>query len=302
MIALRLLEAVSQPCIKDSTTVDIEALHYGFAVTGTIIQEAGWRSVKGDFAQDDEPAILELPSFHIGDVLKIRSLHLLKKGTKPLPLYTEAGLLSAMENAGNTIDSKEERQAILNLGIGTPATRAAIIETLFSRSYIRRDKKVLVPTEKGLQVYELVKDKKISDVAMTAAWEVALQKIENNEGSADTFQDDIETYAGSITSELLQAIVAKTQDSKMECPKCKAKHLIIRDNLVKCPGESCGWVQFRNVCGVTIGLADIEQLVTKGSTQLLKGMKSKSGKSFDAFIVLTENGKTAFKFGNNKSA
>ena len=302
MIAFRLLEAVSQPCIKDSTTVDIEALHYGFAVRGTIIQEAGWRSVKGDFVRDDEPSILELPSFKIGDVLKIKSLQLLKKSTKPLPLYTEAGLLSAMENAGNTIDSKEERQAILNLGIGTPATRAAIIETLFSRSYISRDKKALVPTQKGLQVYELVKDKKISDVAMTAAWEVALQKIENNETSADTFQKDIETYASSITSELLQAIVAKTQDTKIDCPKCKEKHLIIHDNLVKCPDENCGWVQFRNVCGVTIGLADIEQLVTNGSTQLLKGLKSKSGKNFDAYIVLTEDGKTAFKFENNKSA
>ena len=94
--------------------------------------------------------------------------------------------------------------------------------------------------------------------------------------------------------------MAKTQDSKIDCPKCKAKHLIIRGNLVKCPDESCAWVQFRKVCGVTIGLADIEKLVIEGSTQLLKGMKSKSGKNFEAYIVLLEDGKTAFKFKNEK--
>ncbi|MDN3709521.1 DNA topoisomerase, partial [Myroides ceti] len=82
-----------------------------------------------------------------------------------------------------------ERKVLQNIGIGTPATRSAIIETLFTRNYIQREKKSLIPTEKGLQVYELVKDRKIADVAMTAEWELALQKIENNEADAGAFQN-----------------------------------------------------------------------------------------------------------------
>jgi DNA topoisomerase-3 len=206
-----------------------------------------------------------------------------------------------MEIAGKEIENEEERKALQNIGIGTPATRASIIETLFTRNYIQREKKSLVPTEKGLQVYELVKDRKIADVAMTAEWEVALQKIENNEADAEAFQTEMENYSKSITDELLQTSIAQNNLHKLNCPKCKNKQLIIRDKIVKCPDEVCNWIQFRNVCGVQIGIADIESLINKGKTSLIKGMKSKSGKKFDAYIVLNEECKTSFEFKKNKS-
>ena len=98
--------------------------------------------------------------------------------TKPKPLYTEATLLSAMENAGKEIEDAESKKAMAACGIGTPATRANIIETLILRDYIRRDKKAIIPTEKGLAVYEIVKDKKIANAEMTGAWELALAAIE----------------------------------------------------------------------------------------------------------------------------
>ncbi|WP_333597044.1 DNA topoisomerase 3 [Chryseobacterium flavum] len=301
MIAFRLLEAISQACIKEITYVSLQAIHYDFTAKGCKILEAGWRMIKGNFSEDYAEPIQDLPELKKGDELKVKEATVLEKKTKPPLLYTEAGLLSAMETAGKEIENEEERKALQNIGIGTPATRAAIIETLFTRNYIQREKKSLIPTEKGLQVYELVKDQKIADVAMTAEWELALQKIENSEADAGAFQKEMETFAKSITDELLQTSVAQNNLPKLVCPKCKNQQLIIRDKIVKCPDENCNWVQFRNVCEVQISVADIESLVNKGKTNLIKGMKSKAGKKFDAYIVLDKDYKTSFEFAKNKS-
>lgn len=301
MIAFRLLETISRACTKEITDVALQAIHYYFTVKGSKIIEPGWRSIKGNFIDDDTEPVQDLPELKMGDKIKIKEASVLGKQTKPPVLYTEAGLLSAMESAGKEIENEEERKALQNIGIGTPATRASIIETLFTRNYIQREKKSLIPTEKGLQVYELVKDRKIADVAMTAEWELALQKIENNETDAGAFQKEMEIYASSINSELLQTSIAQNNLPKLMCPRCKSQQLIIRDKIVKCPDEPCNWVQFRNVCGVQIGIADIESLVNKSKTSLIKGMKSKAGKKFDAYIVLNDNGESSFEFVKNKN-
>jgi DNA topoisomerase-3 len=300
MIAFRLLEAISQACTKEITDITLQALHYDFALKGCKILEPGWRFIKGSLSDDDTESVQELPELKKGDELKIKDASVLEKKTKPPVLYTEAGLLLAMETAGKKIENEEERKVLQSVGIGTPATRAAIIETLFSRNYIQREKKSLIPTGKGLQVYELIKDKKIADVAMTAEWELTLQKIENNESNADTFQKEMENYATSITNELLQTVIAQENLDMLDCPKCKNRQLIIRDKIVKCPDETCNWVQFRNVCGVQIGIADIESLVNKGKTSLIKGMKSKSGKNFDGYIVLNDKAESSFEFEKSK--
>jgi len=301
MIALRLLEAISQACSKEITDVNLQVLHYDFALKGCKILEPGWRAIKGNFSDEDTEPVQDLPELKKDDELKIKNAVALEKKTKPPVLYTEAGLLSAMETAGKEIENEEERKALQNIGIGTPATRAAIIETLFTRNYIQREKKALIPTEKGLQLYHLVKDKKIADVAMTAEWELALQKIENREADAASFQKEMEVYATSITRELFSTSVNMGKLPEVVCPKCKNHQIIIRDKLVKCPDEACNWVQFRNICGVQLSVQDIEQLVRKGKTNLIKGMKSKSGKKFDAYIVLNEKAESSFEFENNKA-
>ena len=301
MIAFRLLEALSGASLKEITDVSLQVLHYDFTAKGCKILEAGWRSIKGSFSDDDTEPVQDLPELKKGDELKIKEATVLEKETKPPVLYTEAGLLSAMESAGKKIENEEERKALQNIGIGTPATRASIIETLFTRNYIQREKKSLIPTEKGLQVFELVKHRKIADVAMTAEWELAFQKIENNEADAGAFQKEMETYASSITNELLQTSIAQNNLPKLVCPKCKSQQLIIRDKIVKCPDEVCNWVQFRNICGIQIGITDIERLVSKGKTSLIKGMKSKAGKKFDAYIVLNDKAESSFEFPKNKS-
>lgn len=301
MIALRLLEAISQACSKEITDVNYQVSHYDFALKGCKILEPGWRAIKGNFSDEDTEPVQDLPELKKDDELKIKNALALEKKTKPPVLYTEAGLLSAMEAAGKEIENEEERRALQNIGIGTPATRAAIIETLFTRNYIQREKKVLIPTEKGLQVYHLVKDKKIADVAMTAEWELALQKIENREADVTSFQKEMEVYATSITHELFNTSINMGKVPELVCPKCKNHQLIIRDKLAKCPDEACNWVQFRNICGIQLSVQDIEQLIKSGKTNLIKGMKSKSGKKFDAYIVLNEKAESSFEFENNKA-
>jgi DNA topoisomerase-3 len=300
MVAFRLLESISEACTKEITDVVLEVTHYDFALKGCRILEPGWRLVKGSFWDELAEAVPELPKLKKGDELKIKEVGILEKKTKPPVLYTEAGLLAAMENAGKQIENTEERKALLGLGIGTPATRAAIIETLFVRNYIQRENKSLIPTGKGLQVYELVKDKKIADVAMTAQWELTLQKIENNQADAGSFHKEMETCAASITAELLQTPIAQTNLPDLTCPKCKKQQLVIRDKIVKCPDEVCSWLQFRNVCGVQLSISDIESLVSKNRTSFIKGMKSKSGKKFDAFIVLNHKAESSFEFEKSK--
>ena len=300
MIAFRLLEAISHPCSKEITDITLQVIHYDFILKGCKILEPGWRAIRGNFSEDDSEPIQDIPELKVGVEVNIKSMQVIEKKTKPPVLYTEAGLLSAMESAGREIESEEERKILQGIGIGTPATRAAIIETLFKRDYIRREKKSLIPTEKGLQVYDLVKDKKIADVAMTAEWELTLQQIENDQEDATIFLKEMELYADFITKELLESTIVKQKQPELECPKCKQQQLLIWNKVIKCPDEVCNWIQFRNVCGVLLSTNDIESLLKTRRTKLIKGMQSKSGKKFDAYIVLDTTGKSSFEFPPNK--
>lgn len=302
MIAYRLLESLSHTCTKQVTQIQIKVHHYEFQVKGTKILNLGWRAIKGILSDNENSnnkneVLTELPEFKIGDELKISKTELLEKTTQPPKLYTEADLLSAMENAGRSMENKEEQKALSNIGIGTPATRASIIETLLSRNYITRKSKTLHPTDKGLQVYNLVKDKKIANVQMTAEWEIALDRIEKVELNKTQFINDIQAYTAEITSELLSLHIPQENIPQLKCPKCQQHNLIIKDKIVKCPDEQCNWILFRIICGVQLNIKDLTLLLTQNKTSLIKNMKSKNGKKFDAFIILKEDFNTSFEFG-----
>jgi len=299
LIAYRLLESLCAACSKEITDVVIEAVNCDFTLKGTKILEPGWRGVRNSFSEEETEVIQELPELTAGEELKIKSAMVLEKKTSAPALYTEASLLSAMENAGKEIQNEEERKILNHIGIGTPATRASIIETLFTRDYIKREKKSLVPTEKGLEVYELVKDKNIANAAMTAEWELALEKVENNQAKASDFHDCMESYATIITQELLSLTFNKENLPELFCPKC-GKPLVIHQKIVKCTDSQCEWIQYRAVCGVQLSISDIEILINKRKSPLIKGMKSKAGKVFNAFIVLNEKGETTFEFETRK--
>ncbi|MGV2448946.1 UNVERIFIED_CONTAM: DNA topoisomerase 3 [Ralstonia mannitolilytica] len=303
MIAYRLLESLSHACIKQVSHIMIKVHHYEFQIKGSKILNKGWRAIKGMLTDNENTlnageTLTELPEFKIGDELTIPKTELLEKTTQPPKLYTEADLLSAMENAGSSIENKEEKQALSTIGIGTPATRASIIETLFSRSYIIRKSKTLHPTDKGLQVYSLVKDKKIANVQMTAEWEMAMDKIEKGELNRTQFINDIQEYTAEITSELLSLHIPQENIPQLKCPKCQQHTLIIKDKIVKCPKEQCSWILFRTICGIQLSIKDLTLLLTQNKTSLIKNMKSKNGKKFDAFIILKNDFSTSFEFGN----
>lgn len=299
MIALRFLESISPACYREITTVKLSVLHYDFGLKGIRVISPGWKSIGGNFEDEDEDSILDLPNLKEGADLRIERTVLLSKKTKPPALYTEAELLTAMENAGNAIDNQEERKALKSIGIGTPATRAAVIETLFGRGYIVRDKKSLVPTEKGLLVYNIVAEKTIANVGMTAQWELAFEKIQNNEMQARDFHQELEKFTKEITSELLEVPTSSMGHADLHCPKCGNK-AFIREKVVKCSTEECGWFIFRNVCGVQLSYKDIESLLTTKRTPLIRKMISKNKNVFDAFIKLEADGSTSFEFEPKK--
>ncbi|NOW94923.1 DNA topoisomerase 3 [Mucilaginibacter sp. SG564] len=204
LVAARMLEAFHQECIKEITKITVQSGSL-FTASGTVISSAGWRSVLNDpdeEKKDEENA--SLPKVQQDERLPIPEKALLEKQTKPKPLYNEASLLKALETAGKEIEDEELRYAMKDSGLGTPATRASIIETLIKRDYITREKKNLVPTTTGLSVYNVVKDQKIAQAELTGNWEKRLEEIRSG-ASVDDFQQEIKTYTRNITQELLQA-------------------------------------------------------------------------------------------------
>ena len=267
----------------------------------------GWKAVqKGKEAEadkkedDDEQFLSSLPNLAEGEVLPLLNAEITEHKTKPKPLYTEATLLSAMENAGKEIKDVESKKAMAACGIGTPATRANIIETLILRDYIRRDKKAIIPTEKGLAVYEIVKDKKIANAEMTGSWELALAAIEAGKMPSERFSQGINSYVGTICEELLSLSSEQKSYPVYRCPKCGQQSVGIYAKVAKCRHETCGFHVFREVCGIHLSEDNIRDLISSGRTPILKGLTSKAGKKFNARLVLGEDYATSFEFENNK--
>ena len=298
MIAGRMIEAFSEKCIKDTTTVTAECAGAEFTVKGSVIRQAGWRAVYGE--EDKEE--ISIPNWQEGDTLTLKGCSITEGKTKPKPLHTEATLLSAMETAGKEIEDDALRQALKDCGIGTPATRAAIIETLFKRGYMERCKKSLVPTEKGLALSSVVKTMRIADVALTGEWEKELARIERGELPADTFRKEIEAYTREITSELLSCdkLFAR-KDSGCKCPKCGTGTMRFYGKVVRCDNAECGLPVFRLKANRTLSDEEIKDLLTDGHTKPLKGFKSKQGKSFDAIVAFDGEFNTTFVFPEKKT-
>ena len=267
----------------------------------------GWKAVQKEQVtdaekkeNDDELVLPSLPDLTEGEVLPLVSAEITEHKTKPKPLYTEATLLSAMENAGKEVEDTESKKAMAECGIGTPATRANIIETLILRDYIRRDKKTIIPTEKSLAVYEIVKDKKIANAEMTGSWELALAAIEAGKMPSDKFAQGINSYVGTICEELLSLSSEQKSYPVYRCPKCGQQSVGIYAKVAKCRHETCGFHVFREVCSILLSEDNIRDLISSGRTPILKGLTSKAGKKFNARLVLKDDYTTTFEFEQNK--
>ena len=295
MVAARLLEAFSARCLKDATTVSFTAGNSVFTAKGTVVRSAGWRAVRNEREEDDE-GTAALPTLQTDEAFPLQSAECVEKQTKPRPLHTESSLLSAMEHCGRELQDDELRDSLKGNGIGTPATRASIIETLFARDYVRREKKSLVPTDKGLAVYQIVKDKRIADVEMTGQWETALAKIESGEMNPDSFRKAIEVYAAQITEELLQVQVSVADGGHIPCPKCRSGRILLYPKVAKCSNVDCSLTVFRNKGEKQLTDSQITDLVTKGRTALIKGFRSREDKPFDAYLTFDKDFRIVYGF------
>ena len=189
------------------------------------------------------------------------------------------------------------RQAMKDCGLGTPATRAATIETLFQRDYIKRDKKKLIPTEKGIAVYQLIKGRSIAKVTLTGKWEQKLEEMRANKVSYDVFMKHIKDYTVKITKELLQLRVAIQQEEvkpqqkgKIKCPKCTSGNILLFDRIAQCDhyARGCDFKIWRTLNGVFLEEKEMKSLLEKGRTSALSGLKNKEGQLVSAVLVFKE--------------
>ena len=308
MVVHRFIEAFSPDSEEERMQVELTDGTNSYIWKACRSIALGWKAVqKGKEVETekeeygDEQILSLLPNLTEGEILPLVNAEITEHKTKPKPLYTEATLLSAMENAGKEVEDAESKKAMAECGIGTPATRANVIETLILRDYIRREKKTVVPTEKGLAVYEIVKDKRIANAEMTGSWELILAAIEAGQMPPEKFAQGINSYVETICEELL-ALAPPMQKSypAYHCPKCGNESVGIYAKIAKCRHEGCDFHIFREICGTFLSEDNIRDLITTGRTPILKGLTSKAGKKFNARLVLGEDHTTSFEFEDKK--
>jgi DNA topoisomerase III len=313
LVARRFLAVFHPEAVFENTRVETTVETHIFRTRGRILVVPGWRGVYGEQAEaggdgrtddeDDEGGPQQLPRLERDETVDTRTVESLEKETKPPRRYSDASLLGAMEAAGKDLDDEELREAMKDSGIGTPATRAAIIERLIDVGYVERDARALVATEKGLSVIRLLGEHALTSPGLTGEWERRLSLIERGEDSRPKFMGDIEKFADATVQEL----DAKLKDVRIPranlgpCPVCGND---IQENRkgFSCwsredPG--CGFVIWKNKAGKTLPVAVARELITTGRTERpVTGFKGRSGRSFRARLALQqgEDGKWRVEF------
>jgi DNA topoisomerase III len=281
-----------------------------FRTRGKLLLVPGWRGVYGEVpseaksaAEEDEGADQQLPKLEQGEDVTTLEVASERKETKPPRRYSDASLLGAMETAGKLVEDDELREAMKDSGIGTPATRAAIIERLIQVGYIEREARALVCTEKGLSVIRLLGEHALTSPEMTGSWEHRLEQIELGADSRQKFMADIAGFAAQTVKEL----DARLKDVRIPranlgpCPVCG--HDIVENRKgYSCwsredPG--CGFVIWKGKAGKQLPVAVARELIRSGQTaQAVAGFKGRSGRSFRARLALAqdEQGKWRVEF------
>jgi DNA topoisomerase-3 len=253
MIVARFLAVLSPPYRYKSITLITEAEGEQFLSRGIQVIDPGWRRIeqsvsdRGEEGEDEAPE-QELSSHHQGDTVQVAGAEVKQGFTKPPPRYTEATLLDAMEHAGRFIEDKELRASIARGGIGTPATRAEIIEKLLSHYYIERRGRTLFPTPRGMELLELVPGD-LRSPELTARWEQRLARIARGEERAAEFNRDIRRNATDLV-ETVKRSTATYQPrsvSNEPCPVCGKMMMPVADKkgrkILVCQSLSCGYEQ-----------------------------------------------------------
>jgi DNA topoisomerase-3 len=310
LVVRRFLAVFHPDAVFENTRLETLVAEHVFRTTGRVLVEAGWRGVYGEESledrsgsDDDDTVSQTLPKLAQGEDVATREVGAEEKVTKPPRRYSDASLLAAMETAGKLVDDDELREAMKDSGIGTPATRAAIIERLIDVGYVERDGRSLVCTEKGLSVIRLLGEHALTSPSLTGDWEHRLGRIEEGEEERSRFMHDIAAFAGETVAEL----DAKLKEVRIPranlgpCPVCG--HDIVENRKgFSCwsredPG--CGFVIWKSKAGKTLPPAVARELIAHGRTEKpVTGFKGRSGRSFRARLALmqTEDGKWRVEF------
>lgn len=297
MIAGRMLEAFSGKCLKETLSVQADCNGVSFGIKGCQIKVPGWRDIYNELGEKEEGSLL--PEFKEGETLPVLGIDTLARKTKPQPVFTEASLLAAMEGCSRNLSDEKEKEAMKDSGLGTPATRAGIIELLITRHYVERNGRSLIPTAKGLEVYGIVKEKMIANVGMTGRWECELHEIETGEVSTETFTENINSYARQIMSELLALKLDRPDLPHCRYPKCGAETITIFNKVAKCSDPDCAFLLFRTFNGRELTDNQMLLLLQGKRTGFLK-FTSKKGKKYEASLELDDNYKIDITFKDNK--
>ena len=297
LLIIRVLQSFSAPCKVLSAKAELDCGGVKLTAKGRTILSAGWRAVTGEDRRDDEDSPAQtLPKLAQGEALPVTGATVREGKTKPKPLYTEATLIGAMQTAGRDSEDEQVRDALKDIGIGTGATRSSIIETLKTRAYIREEKKKIVPTETVLAVYGMVKDMHLASPELTGRWEAALNLISEGRMDPADFDSRIRSYAAYVVREVLScdssAVQAGVEGDTIRCPRC-GRRVKVWDTNAKCTG--CGLFLWRTVAGRKLAESTVKHLLEKGYTGVVRGLKSSSGKLFEARLklVLPKEGDTA---------
>jgi DNA topoisomerase III len=300
LVARRFLAVFHPEAEFENTRVETTVAAHIFRTRGKVLLVPGWRGVYGELSEgessdDDEGRDQQLPRLERGEAVDTRDAEALEKETKPPRRYSDASLLGAMETAGKLVEDDELREAMKDSGIGTPATRAAIIERLIDVGYVERDGRALVATEKGINVIRLLGEHPLTSPALTGDWEHRLARIEQGEETRARFMDDIAKFAGETVGVLDTTLkdVRIPRANLGPCPVC-GRDIVENRKGYSCwsredPG--CGFVIWKSKAGKQLPAAVARELIQKGFTAApVTGFKGRSGRSFRARLALEQGG------------
>jgi DNA topoisomerase-3 len=311
LVVRRFLAVFHPEAVFENTRVETTVAAYVFRTRGKVLLVPGWRGVYGEGAEadatvvddDDEGVEQQLPKLQQGEESAVHRIKSDAKETKPPRRYSDGSLLRAMETAGKLVDDEELREAMKESGIGTPATRASIIERLLQVGYIERDGRALVVTEKGLNVVRLLGEHALTSPTMTGEWEHRLANIETGADTREAFMADIVKFAEE-TVEQLDTTLKDVRIPKANlgpCPVCQ-QDIVENRKGYSCwsredPG--CGFVIWKAKAGKTINVSLAKELIKTGRTERpVTGFKSRAGKNFRSRLALmqTEEGRWRVEF------
>jgi len=298
LVAKRFLAIFHPDAVFERTRIETTVAEHIFRTSGRILIEAGWKAVYGeesqsDKAEDDSGGDQLLPKLEQGEDVETRSVDSLRKETQPPRRFTEASLLGAMETAGKDIEDADLREAMKDSGIGTPATRAAIIERLIQVGYIEREGRALIATEKGVQVVSLLGGHPLTSPELTGSWEHRLSLIEQGEDTRPAFMSDIVKFTTDTVQELDKLKGVKIERANLgPCPVC-GRDVIENRKGYSCwskddPG--CGFVIWKKKANKILPVGVVKELMEKRRTEkAVPGFRGRSGRMFSAKLKLEQN-------------